>query len=354
MKKDYGISKIFLFILLGAVSFACYLIFKPFLMEMLIAMVLTSTFFKPYQWLSVKLGGRRKIASLITCTLVVLVVIIPLVNLIVLSANQSISAYKTAKNFVNENGLIEGGDNNFLNKAESLSGISRENVKEMIMNVIGKFSNVLMNTATNFIKGTTNFLISLVIIIFAMFFFFIDGVNMLKKVMNLTPLPNKQDMQIFEKFREISYSTVLSTFITAIAQGLIAMIGFLIIGVPVFFLSILVAFFSLIPYVGSAIIWFPTGIYLLVTGFVWQGIFILIWGALIISLADNFIRAYIIKTKGSSKVHPIFIIFSILGGITMFGFWGVVIGPMIISLAYTIFEIYELEYNEVLDNEALM
>ncbi len=316
-------------------------------MEILIAMVLTSIFYKPYEWLSKKLGYRKKIASLIMCVIVVMVVIIPLVNLIVLSANQSINAYKNATEFIDNKDSVLWSGNEFLFRVEKISGISRENIKTVIMNIAKNFSNILMQGATGFIKGTTNFISSLIIIVFTMFFFFIDGVKMAERVMDWTPLPNEQDRLLFEKFREVSYSTVLSTFITAIAQGVIAMIGFTIIGVPVFFLSILVAFFSLIPYVGSAVIWFPVGIYLLVIGSIWQGIFILIWGALVISTADNLIRAYIIK--GKSEVHPIFIIFSLLGGISMFGFWGVVIGPMIISLALTIFEIYELEYADVLD-----
>jgi predicted PurR-regulated permease PerM len=73
----------------------------------------------------------------------------------------------------------------------------------------------------------------------------------------------------------------------------------------------------------------------------------MIWGAAIVGVVDNLIRAYMIK--GESSVHPIFIIFSILGGISLFGFWGVIFGPLIISIAVTILHIYELEYETVLE-----
>jgi predicted PurR-regulated permease PerM len=105
---------------------------------------------------------------------------------------------------------------------------------------------------------------------------------------------------------------------------------------------------SLIPYVGAGIVWLPVGIYLLIIGQIWQGIFLICYGALIISSVDNVIRAYIIK--GKANVHPIFVFFSILGGIALFGFWGILFGPLIVAITITIFHIYEMEYAKQLDN----
>jgi predicted PurR-regulated permease PerM len=107
------------------------------------------------------------------------------------------------------------------------------------------------------------------------------------------------------------------------------------------------AFLSLLPYFGSGLVWFPVSIYLLVTGQIWQGIFLMAWGMALVGTIDNLIRAYLIK--GKAQVHPIFVIFSILGGIILFGFWGIVFGPLFISLAVTILHIYEMEYESVLE-----
>jgi len=101
-------------------------------------------------------------------------------------------------------------------------------------------------------------------------------------------------------------------------------------------------FLSLLPYIGAGFVWFPAGIYLLFIGKIWQGVFLLIWGIFAVSMIDNVVRAYIIK--GKAQIHPILIILSILGGISLFGFWGVFLGPLIISIAITVFHIYELEY----------
>jgi predicted PurR-regulated permease PerM len=180
-----------------------------------------------------------------------------------------------------------------------------------------------------------------------MFFFFVDGKNMLKKLMYWSPLKNSYDMEIFKKFRSVSYTVFVTTFVTAGAQGIIGAIGFIIIGLPAFFAGILMGFLSLLPYIGSAFIYVPVGVYLLLVGEIGKGIFLLAWGAIVIGNTDNILRGYMIK--GKAQVNPIFIIFSILGGITLFGFWGVIIGPLIISIAVTVLHIYELEYTNSLD-----
>lgn len=346
---DKTIRKGFLLLILAGVIYACYRVFEPFLIELLVAAILTSIFYRPYQWFSNKLGGSKRTASLITCLFVVLIVIVPLANLLVYSAQESISAYRDVSKFVEEIGVNQGAVNQIIERGEEALGVNGESLKNLVVEAARRFSNVLVEGATSFTKGTISFMVSLIIIIFTMFFFFIDGERMAKRIMDWTPLPNKYNKEIFRKFREVSYSTVLATFVTAIAQGLVAALGFIIVGIPAFFLSILIAFFSLIPYLGSGVVWFPVGVYLLLTGRIWEGIFILVWGALIISFIDNLVRAYVIK--GKSQAHPIFIIFSILGGIVLFGFWGVIVGPLIISLALTVLHIYELEFQSLLEKQ---
>lgn len=342
------VSRAFTTILVVVVLIACYLIFKPFLIEILIAMVLVSIFYRPYEWLvkKLKIKASRQIASLIMCLLVVLIIIVPLTNLIVLAAQKSVVAYSDMIKFLNEvewNGDVGNG---ILEKAQ-LIGVSGENLQGLVVEVAKKSSNWLVGGAASLLRGTTSFLISLILIIFTMFFFFIDGKKMLEKLMHWTPLPNKYDIEIFKKFRDVSYSTFVSTFIVAIVQGSLGALAFMIVGLPAFFAGIAMAFLSIIPYVGAFIIWFPAAIYLLFIGQTWQGIFMLLWGVIVVSNIDNLIRAYMIK--GKAQVHPIFIIFAILGGIVLFGFWGVVIGPLVISIAVTVMHIYELEYKNVLE-----
>lgn len=344
--ERHFITKSFLLVLIVFVLYASFIVFKPFLAEILAAAVLVSIFYAPYQELNKFLRGRKHLSSLIMCLLIAALVIIPLVNFIAYAAGKSTLAYSDLSKFIEGKQIGEIVHDGYLQKFNAL-GISSDTFRKIIIEVADKAQASITAGAAIFIKGTTGFFISLGLTIFTMFFFFVDGEKLLKQLMHLTPLPNKYDREIFKKFRDVSYSTVMSTFFTAIAQGLIGSIGLIVVGVPAFFAGIAMAFLSLVPYIGTALVWFPVAIYLLVIGNIWQGVFLLIWGGLVISWTDNLIRAYLIKEK--AQVHPIFIIFSILGGIIAFGFWGVIFGPLIVALTVTILHIYEMEYRNVLE-----
>lgn len=349
-----SLTKPFLLLLLALVLIASYLVFKPFLTEILIAAILVSIFYTPYLKLTKFLKGRHHLAALFMCLLLVVLIIIPTVRFVIYAGQQSVEAYSQAVVFFNEhsvNGVVQPSI-----MPESLSKFfnvsdyyDNDTFKNLFLDVLQRASNWLLSGATSLLKGTTSFVISLFMIIITMFFFFVDGKKMLERLMYLSPLPNAYDREIFQKFRSVSYITILSTFVTAGAQGIIGAVGFAIVGFPAFLAGVLVALLSLLPYLGSMLFYVPVGLYYLLVGQIWQGVFILLWGAIVIGNVDNLIRAYMIK--GRAQVNPIFVIFSILGGISLFGFWGVIIGPLIISIAVTIFHIYQLEFCESLDGD---
>jgi len=344
-------TRIFLLVLLISVLGACFLVFKPFLIIILVAAILASVFYRPYEWLAIKMGGRKKIAAIVMCLLIILVIIVPLTNIIIYGAQKSVVAYSDTIQFLNAGGYENTIESGVLATAQKWFNIGGEGLKTLILDIAQKSSNFLVSGATGFLKGTTTFIISLILIIFTLFFFFIDGQKMLERVMYWTPLPDKYDHLIFKKFRDVSYSVFFSTFLIAVVQSSLLAIAFLIVGLPAFFPAIATALLSMIPLVGTWLVWVPAGIYLLAIGHIWQGLFVLIFGMAIISTSDNVIRMYIINTK--AEVHPIFILFSVLGGIALFGFWGIVIGPLLISLSVTILNIYdELEYSKILHKKA--
>lgn len=349
------LAKPFLLTLIFAVMVAVYFVFRPFLIEILVAAILASVFYRPYNALTKFLKGRHNLAALLMCLLLVVIIILPTIKLIVYASETSLEAYNAAVTFFNKNsvndlfnqGIFIGGPLRHLGLNEyDFNGSA---FREVFLEALKSSSNWLVSGATIAFKETTNFVISLVMIIIALFFFFVDGRRMLQRLMYLSPLPNKYDQELFRKFQKVSYTTFVSNFVAAIGQGLVAALGFAIIGFPVLLAGILVALLSLIPYIGSMIFYVPVGIYYLLVGEIWQGIFILLWGMAIISTVDNVIRTYMIKDE--AEINPVFILFSIMGGISLFGFWGVIIGPLIVALAVTVFHIYELEFCESLESE---
>lgn len=341
--KDKILSKYFLIFLIILAVIACFLLFKPFLIEIIIAGVLVSVFYKPFTKLTKLFKGRQKIAAFLMSLFLLLIIIVPISTLIIQIGKKAPMAYTETIEFVNTTG------DNFKNNFLSNFGIDLNNnkIESIVLNSVKKISDWLVSAVPLILKGTSNFIISLVLMLLTTFFFFIDGKKILAKLKLWSPLPNKYDLIIFKKFREISFSALVSTFVTAGIQGVIGIIGFLIVGVPALFPGLLLAFACLIPYFGGMLVYVPIGIYLILAGQIWQGIFILIWGAVIIGNADNIIRAYILH--GTAKINPIFLIFALMGGIILFGFWGLVLGPLILSLVTTIFSIYELEYGKDLE-----
>ncbi len=341
-----NLSKIFILSLAVLTIYLCYLIFKPFLDEIIISAILVVILYPLHLKLTNKLNGKKHLSALIMCIGIALIIIIPTANFIILASQKSIVAYNSAKEYFSKNNFNKAIEIKFLKKVDYL-GLDSATIKKYTLNIIDKVNQWLISGATNIIKGTTSFITSLFLIILAVYFFFTDGERIIKKIMQLTPLENKYDIEIFKKFQSVSYSIILSIFIVAIAQGIVGAIGFMIIGLPAFFAGLAISFFSVIPYFGSSIVWFPVGIYLLYIGDIWQGIFLLVWGFFAISSIDNILRAYIIK--GKAEVNPIILIFAILGSISLFGFWGIIYGPLIIALTITILHIYEIEYQSILE-----
>ncbi|MBN2854515.1 AI-2E family transporter [Patescibacteria group bacterium] len=351
MTKNF--TKSFLIILVVAVLIAAYLIFRPFLTEIFVAAILVSVFYKPFELLTKFLKGRRNLAAILMCLILVLIIIIPSAKLISYAGQKSVDVYTATATFFENNKpgdifqkeVFTTGALSFL-KLDNLS-LGNEAFQGTILEVSKKISNLFISGATVVFKETTKFVVSLALIIMTMFFFFVDGASILKRLMYLSPLSNKHDRIIFNKFRKVSYTIFVSTFVAAGAQGLIAALGFGIVGFPPLLAGVLVALLSLLPYVGSMIFYVPVGIFYLLSGDIWQGIFLLAWGFIIIGATDNIIRAYMIR--GDAEVNPVFVLFAILGGLSLFGFWGIVLGPLIIALMVTIFHIYELEFCEALD-----
>ena len=348
-----NLTKPFLLILVLLVTVGCYLVFRPFLTEILMAAVLATIFYKPFTYLTKLLKGRQNIAALLMCLLLVLLIILPSVKLLIYGAEKSIVTYdETVVFFSNHN--INDVFNNELFQKKPLSylqldsfNFQNQNFQNAILTVAKDSSLWLLSGATTALKETTNFFFSVFLIILTMFFFFVDGKKMLNRLMSLSPLPDKYNEEIFRKFSVVGYTTLVSTFVAAFAQGIAGAIGFSIVGFPVLLAFILVTLLSLLPYLGSMLFYLPVGIYYLLTGEIWQGIFVLAWGFLVISLVDNVILTFMIKDK--AEINPIFVFFAILGGITLFGFWGVIVGPLMVALAVTIFHIYEIEFCQTLD-----
>ena len=343
--KTSRFHRIFIYILMLLAVIAIFYLFKPFLAELMIAAILASVCFTGHEKLTGFLKGRAALSATLICLAVLLLIIIPMLQLVFYAAKQAPIAYNQLEIVLTETDIMGGGLLSEINISEEFE----EMVKGAISEVAGRISGWLASAASIFVKNTTNFIFSLLIILFATFYFLLHGRQIRKKILFFSPLPPKYNLEIIKSFRSISRTTLLSLFVSALAQGLLSALGFVIIGWPFWITFIISAFLSIIPYM-LGLFFLPIIAYLLLSGQIWQGILIIVWNLIFVVNFDELIRAYI--AKGDTKINMVFMLFAILGGIGLFGFWGIFIGPLVVALTMTILNIYALEFNAQLDKKS--
>ena len=199
------------------------------------------------------------------------------------------------------------------------------------------------DVAQHLIEGVTTFLITL----FTLFFLFRDSPSLYQAVNGAIPIETKLKRDIFQRLDQAVITTVRGTLLTALAQGLVAGLTYWLLGLPLpLLLGILSAVVSLLPIGGTALIWGPLALYLLVSGAVWKGLTLLAVGIGIVGLMDNVLQPFLVGT--GVDLPLILVFFASLGGLACFGFIGILLGPIILALTKESFQIFLHHYQRVL------
>jgi len=351
----------FLFAAMAWVAWQLLTVVEPFLMVLIFSAIIATVTFPIYAKLETLLKGRKRLASVLTCLLVIFVIVIPILLFLLILVGQAVDLYNMVNTYVQSvdfNVLLTWKPGNFLFDmagpySTDIALLVQQNMDSLKNGVTQSAQFISKFAATQSAKILTDVglsIFNLLLMFFTLFFLYKDGRHILKRMMILSPIPVKYEKELFSKFNEISKATLFGTFLTAIAQGLVAWIGFSLAGVPSsFFWATAVSIFSLIPTVGTSIIWLPIGLVMLASGNLW-GIFVLIWGLSLISTVDNVLRVIFIGS--TANLNPLLTFISIFGGILAFGLIGVIFGPMLLVLFFTLLHVYELEYAEILGDEA--
>lgn len=329
-------------------------VLSPFLTVIFIAAVLSISFYPLYKWILKLFRGWAGTASFVTCLIVILITVVPITIFVVLMAGEAASTYEVVQAKVNS-GLFDkylqwqhGGFFYDLNeKVKTVVDLQKIDIKKTFLDMAQSLSAYLVAQAANVLSSISNFFVNVFILLFSMYYFFKDGVIIVDKIKAASPLPSLYESELFERIAAMSKAIIMGVFLTAILQGIVGAVGFIFAGIsnPIFW-GTAMAFFSLVPLFGTAVIWVPAGIILLIMGQVGSAIFIFIWGAVVIGLVDNFARPYLIG--GKANTYPLLTFFVIMGGIWTMGLQGVIIGPLILMFLMSFFHIYEAEYGKVL------
>ena len=336
-------------LLLGVAAFVplVALFFSPLVLAATFA-----AFFSPvYRWWYGLLRRNGPAASAVTCLLLVLCVLIPLAILLHLVVDQAIYLYKSAAPTVAQI-LHEGRNNRFIAhllqtpisqwlESHVKWGPLLSDVKDSAL-ALGK--EVLNRTYA----GIYGLMATLAITLFVLFYFFIDGLRIAHVFGYLLPIQRKYKEQIFSGFQGTSRATVKGILLIGVIQGTLGALTLLVFGIKSWLLwGFVCIVVSIIPLAGAHIVLIPTGIIQIILGHTWQGIAIILIDVGVIGIIDNVLRPRLVGR--GAKMHDLIVFFSTIGGLTLFGIPGVIIGPAIASFFLNAVDIYKEEFKERLD-----
>lgn len=333
--------KAFLLVLVAGISLLFLMVIRPFFMALLLAAVLAGLTYPLYRWIRTKLGGRQAFAAVATLLLLLLGVGLPLAGFLVMVANEAVQVSRGAEEWFQEQEDVLAQARGWVERlpyAEQLLPEEGE-LATQFRTVVERTGPALMGKLAAATRGTLSFLLQLFVLLYALFFFLVDGPEILRTILHYLPLGPEQEEALLERFVSVTRATLKGSLLIGIIQGALAGVAFWIAGVPgAAFWGTVMAVLSVIPALGAAIVWVPAVIYLFVVGEVGAGIGLLVWCAVVVSTVDNFLRPRLVGRD--ARMSDLLILLSTLGGIILFGAAGFIIGPIVAALFVTIWHIY--------------
>lgn len=331
----------FLLLLAGGITILFLLVIRRFLLSVFLAAIFAGMAYPLYRWIRERLGGRENWASIVTIVVLVVGVAIPVTGFLALVANEAIEVSRGAEAWLRDQGASLERLRSWVERLPFAEGVmpDGQELVAQFQEVAGRMGNALMGTVAAATRGTLNFFLQLFILLYALFFFLVDGPEILRTILSRLPLSKRETAQLLERFVSVARATVKGSLFIGVIQGGVAGLAFWVAGVPgAAFWGTMMVVLSIIPAVGSALIWVPAVIYLFFAGRIAAGVGLLAWCAVVVSTLDNFLRPRLVGRD--ARMSDLLILLSTLGGIVLFGAVGFIVGPIIAALFVTVWHIY--------------
>lgn len=352
MLKEGGQSKYFFIGILSLVAIISAIVVLPLLTSVITGAILAFLFHPIYTRIQKRLGMKR-LSAFLTTALILLLVTVPVIFLINNLTQETHYLYLKAKQQILSREFIETRcyDGTFL--CRSINRINDiledEDIKKYLLDRLNEVLQFITQKISNLIFSLPSVILSLLVVLFTVYYCLKDGGDFLKRATKVAPLKVHHQEEITKQFSDVTKAIIYGSFVVALVQGTLGAFGLWIFGIKSFlWWGVIMTFFALIPFIGTWVVWFPASIYLGLTGYLqgetgllWRGIGLFFYGLLIISTADNILKPIIVA--GRAKIHPLLILIGILGGLFVFGLIGLIIGPLILALLQTLLQIYERE-----------
>jgi predicted PurR-regulated permease PerM len=337
-------------VILVTLLWLVFSVLEPFWMDFMWALIFALTLYPVFTRLKNLLRGRGTLAALILTLLILISLALPGSFLLINLGQEAKDAYRAlSKISFSEKGLVLAQKirNSGLQPYLERWGIQPEQTEALVWNGIASglkdVPKIIGERVSAIFKNLAIFVIHLLFVMVALFFFLRDGSRYAHFIVGLLPLERPYQERAVSAFSNTVTAVVRSMFITAFVQGILAGAGFAVVGLPVpILLGLLTAINSFIPFLGATSVWLPASIWLIIQEEFLKGIVLGLYGFFVISMIDNFIKPMII---GESTKIPVFILFfTILGGLQVYGVLGIFLGPIILSLGMAFLTIYREIY----------
>lgn len=345
MEKKLSTSTFFLLALAAIALYFCYLIARPFLTPIFLAVMIAIVFHPIHARVQGRIRGRNA-GALISTILVLVVLIVPAFGLGVVVSKELRGLYQ----LLNERSAEQGGWNPYvMHTIDRLLGwagqyidLSTLDLRGALLRWLEQISRFLLSWGAHAVSNIISFFVEAVIAFFTLFFLFREGRSMMARAAALLPLKASQVDRLFTGISNSIVANVYGCLAVGAAQGTLLSLAFWVLGLPSPVLwGVVTALFSLIPIIGSAAVWGPAVIILIIAGHWWKGLILLGWGAAIIGQIDSIVRPYVISER--AKMHTLLVFFALLGGVEAFGVMGLFIGPVVLSVTLVVLEMLQEE-----------
>jgi predicted PurR-regulated permease PerM len=336
-----GFRRGFLILIVVGVSLAFLWVIEFFLMTILLAALFTGVAYPLFRRIARAFGGRERFAAVATLLILLAVVMVPLVLVAGAVATEAARVTETIVPAIEKSIAEPGTLDRWLGGIPGYERVQpyRKEILAKAGELISGLGGFVINALSATGKATVLFLFHFVVMLYTMYFFFIDGPRLVSTIMAYLPLADTDKQHLLDQFVSVTRATLKGTIVIGLIQGVLGGFSFWMVGISgAIFWGTVMTVLSIIPGVGGALVWVPAAIILLAMGQVWQAIVLVLFSALIVGSVDNLLRPILVGRD--TKMHELMIFFSTLGGLLIFGAMGFILGPIIAALFITVWDIF--------------
>lgn len=346
------LQKVSLLALVVGITILFLIMIRSFLVALILAGVFSAMARPVFLALAGWLGERRRTAAALTLLGLLILIVVPFGGFLAMVVAQAADVMDAAGPWIRQQtGMWE----EWLARLEALPLVGalvpdQQALASGISDFAGRSGSFVLNNLSAATTGTVNVVLQLFVMFYAMYFFLLDGPAILARILYYAPLDEESEGKLIDRFVSVTRATIKGSILVGLIQGALAGAPFFILGLPgAAFWSMVMAVLSVIPVLGSGIVWAPAAVILISTGQVAEGIGLAVWGVIVVSSIDNVLRPRLVGRD--TRMHDLLVLLSTFGGLAMFGLVGFMIGPIIAALFLTVWDLFGTAFGDILPGQ---